>query len=55
MCKCSKGGAKYFYYGTALPKRGSNRHMLGKNLGKQEAMLSLKSHAKIFQNVDYAA
>lgn len=39
----------------SLPERDSSRHMAGRELGKQEAKSSLKSHAKMFQDMDSAA
>ena len=39
----------------SLPERDFSRHMAGRDLGHQEETPSLKSHAKIFQNMDYAA
>ena len=39
----------------SLPERDSSRHMSGRDLGNQEETPSLKSHAKIFQDMDYAA
>ncbi len=39
----------------SLPERDSSRHMAGRDLGRQEEIPSLKSHAKTFQNMGYAA
>ena len=39
----------------SLPERDSSRHMAGRDLGNQEEIPSLKSHAKIFQDMNCAA
>ena len=39
----------------SLPERDSSRHMAGRDLGNQKETPSLKSHAKIFQDMDFAA